>query len=180
MSKAAQILLALAHGDNAGVSESVKDAINLMCPAHHLLKNKQFEEIAKIKGVSSHLKWLTRQLEDPATNEDCYVSPFDGTAAGKLGACLQKVLPNLWTTLSGTNDTQALRAQATDVSAQGLRSSHVYHGTTSFGMTACHLLVKGEYLAMGAPAETLAGENLKQKIDGMITGSIGRTAGNEF
>ena len=85
----------MGHGDDVGLSKDIDIAVALPSPAEVILFSKQLEEIAKVKGMSSHLEWLTRQLEDGKCSQDCYDSPFENTTATKVNSYLNKNFPKL-------------------------------------------------------------------------------------
>ena len=134
---------------------------DLQKPVVRGMSAKTFQEIAGIKGIGGHFKWLAKQLEDSTSTIDCYISPFPSKTGLALGKFLDKTLPELRPVLTGTSDTQALRNSLMDVPALGMTAKNVIHGTTSFGMNQVQLLVKGEYVVFGAAAEFLPGQSLK-------------------
>ena len=172
-SKAAKELLSIGNSLLCNVSGSIEHVRNLSGPCEQVLAPKLFQDIAKIKGVSSQFKWLTKQLEGEKNQDDCYLSPFPSKTSQELSKYLLKHVPNFRPALPGSADTMGLRDSRMEVPAMGLTNKHVYHGTTSYGMNQVHLLIKGEYIVFGCDADFLTGANIKNKIEGLQTGVSG-------
>ena len=172
-SKAAQELLSIGNSLQFNVTGHMAHVSSLAGPCERVLPAKTFQDIAKIKGVSSHFKWLTKQLEGDKNQDDCYLSPFPSKPSKELNKFLLKHLPDFRPPLPGSAESLALRDSRMEVAAMGLTNKHVYHGTTSYGMNQVHLLIKGEYIVFGCDADFLTGTNIKNKIDGLQTGVSG-------
>ena len=126
------------------------------------LPAKEFTKLSELKGVGGHLRWLEKALNEEQTTA---ISPFSATTVKGLAAWMQKALPQYVSNVTGTAQTESLRNAVFGVQGFGVTDAHVYHGTSYFGATSLCLLVKGSYKVMGAPAGSIAGENIKKKAE---------------
>ena len=172
-SKAGKVLLSIGAGAPHDVYNKIDDTLALRGPCSLVLPAKSFQDIAGMKGTSSHLKWLTKELEGEECQQACYVSPFPSKPSLLIAEFLKKHIPATRLPLPGSDETRALRESITDVPALGMTAKHVYHGINSFGTHCAHLLVKGEYLAFGAPSSFFTGSSLNAKIHALIQGNWG-------
>jgi hypothetical protein len=115
VSKGAQQLLSIANIGQFNVSAVNEHAATLKGPVVHTLAAKTFQELAKIKGVSQHFKWLTKQLEGDKHEDDCYISPFPSKVGLEIQKSLQKHVADYRPALPGNGETQVLRDKLRDI-----------------------------------------------------------------
>ena len=115
VSLGARELLSMAHAAQFNISQLATSANALKCPSTFSLPGKMFQDIPRIKGVSNHFKWLSKQLEAEKKSQECFISPFPSKVGLSLSVFLGKHLAEYRVQLPGSNDTEALRNKVRDI-----------------------------------------------------------------
>ena len=167
-SRASQILLELAAKedfDSIGFTENGDDVLALRNPVFEAFSFEAFTAFSQTSGLVPHIKWLQKQVGE---NRSTAMSPFQTKIHKRILAALSSALPGLYPKVTVAAMHEPLRATICDVQALVMTSTHVYHGLPAYGVTQAVYLLGGVCSMFGAPVSTLAGETIKQKVDGLI------------
>ena len=153
-----------------GFTENGDDVLALRNPVFKASSFEAFTAFSQTSGLVPHIKWLQKQVGE---NRSTAMSPFQTKVHKRILAALSSALLGLYPKVTVAAMHEPLGANNFDVLALVMTSTHVYHGLPAYGVTQAVYLLGGVCSMFGAPVSTLAGETIKQKVDGLISKDSG-------